>query len=145
MPPITRRAGLLLAAAPLAARAAAPTAVMLHRTPQCGCCEEYAAYLREAGFAVTVRETDDLAGLSRAAGVPEALAGCHLARVEGYVVEGHVPVEAIRRLLAERPPLRAITLPGMPPGSPGMMGTKVGPFTIHAIGRDGGTGIYMTI
>ncbi|WP_431269244.1 DUF411 domain-containing protein [Dankookia sp. P2] len=146
MTPISRRAALLAAVcAPLPALASAPTQVTLHKSPECGCCEDYAAYLRRNGFAVDVRPTHDLATMSREAGVPEELDGCHIAVVEGYVVEGHVPVEAIRRLLAERPSLRAITLPGMPPGSPGMVGHKREPFTIHAVARDGGTSVYMTI
>jgi hypothetical protein len=82
---------------------------------------------------------------SREAGVPEELDGCHIATIGGYVVGGHVPVEAIRRLLAERPPLRAITLPGMPLGSPGMTGSKQGPFTVYAIARDGGASVFMTL
>ena len=146
MTPISRRAALLLAAcAPLPALADSPTRVALYKSPQCGCCEDYAAYLRQHGFAVEVRPTFDLVTMSREAGVPEELDGCHIALIGGYVVEGHVPVEAIRRLLAERPPLRAITLPGMPPGSPGMTGHKRGPFTIYAVARDGGTSVYMTV
>jgi hypothetical protein len=137
-PPISRRAALLMAAAcaPLPALATSPTRrVTLHKRPQCGCCEEYAGYLRRHGFAVDVRPTHDLVAMSREAGVPEELEGCHIAMIGGYAVGGHVPVEAIRRLLAERPPLRAITLPGMPLGSPGMTGSKQGPFTIYAIAR----------
>jgi hypothetical protein len=130
MTPIPRRAALLMAAcAPLPALATSPTRITLHKSPQCGCCEDYAAYLRQHGFAVDVRPTYDLVAMSREAGVPEELDGCHIAMIDGYAVGGHVPVEAIRRLLAERPPLRAITLPGMPLGSPGMTGSKQGPFT----------------
>jgi hypothetical protein len=143
---ITRRAALLLAAsAPLPALAASPTQVTLWKNPQCDCCEGYAAYLRQNGFAVEVKPTNDLDTMSRAAGVPDALEGCHLSFIDGYAVGGHVPLEAVRKLLAERPPLKAITLPGMPPGSPGMFGTKQEPFTIHAIAKDGSTSVYMKI
>lgn len=83
--------------------------------------------------------------MSRMAGVPDELEGCHIALIGGYVVEGHVPIEAIRKLLAERPPLKAITLPGMPFGSPGMAGTKQEPSTIYALGREGHSSIYMTV
>lgn len=146
MQPISRRTALLLAAcAPLPALAAAPMRVTLYKRPQCGCCEGYATYLRQNGFQVTVRPTDELDRMSRAAGVPDSLEGCHISFMDGYVVEGHVPIEAVRKLLTERPPLKAITLPGMPPGSPGMTGTKEGPFTIYAIGKDGGSSVYMTI
>ncbi|WP_149536703.1 DUF411 domain-containing protein [Siccirubricoccus phaeus] len=146
MTSLSRRATLLAALClPLPALAEAPTQVTLHKSPQCGCCEDYAAYLRRNGFAVDVRPTHDLATLSREAGIPEELDGCHIAVVEGYVVGGHVPVEAIRRLLAERPPLRAITLPGMPLGSPGMGGRKQEPFTIRAVAKDGSISVYMAI
>jgi hypothetical protein len=106
----------------------------LHKTPQCGCCDAYADYLRENGFAVTVEATHDLPLLKRRYGVPGALEGCHTTLVEGYVVEGHVPVAAILRLLTEKPEIKGISLPGMPAGSPGMFGEKTAPFTIYEIG-----------
>jgi hypothetical protein len=136
---------MAVACAPLPALATSPTQVRLHKSPQCDCCESYVAYLRQHGFAVDVQPTYDLVTMSRKAGVPEELDGCNIALIDGYVVEGHVPVEAIHRLLSERPPLRAITLPGMPPGSLRMTGRKEEPFTIHAVARDGGTSVYMTI
>ena len=108
----------------------------LWKSPDCGCCEDYAAYLRDNGFTVAVHPTDDVIPMSRAAGIPDDFQGCHLAFVEGYVVSGHVPVEIVRRLLTERPAIAGVTLPGMPLGSPGMTGTKSEPFTIYAIGDD---------
>ena len=107
----------------------------LYKTPQCGCCEAYADYLRENGFAVTVESTHDLPLLKRQYGVPGALEGCHTTLVEGYVVEGHVPVATILRLLTEKPEIKGISLPGMPAGSPGMFGEKTAPFTIYEIGE----------
>jgi hypothetical protein len=109
---------------------AEPVAVQMYKNPQCGCCEEYAKYLRQNGFKVTVTETHNMSGISRKHGVPERLAGCHTSLIEGYVVEGHVPVSAINKLLAERPKIKGISLPGMPEGSPGMTGVKEGPFQI---------------
>ena len=144
---ITRRA-LLLSALPLAIAGsvrAAPVAVMLYKNPECGCCEAYVDYLRHHGFEVTSKPTNDLAEISRKAGVPSDLQGCHTAFIEDYVVDGHVPVEAINKLLAERPPIKGITLPGMPAGSPGMSGEKIGPFTIYAIGQDGKSSVFMTL
>jgi hypothetical protein len=144
---ITRRA-LLLSALPLAIAGSvrvAPVAVMLYKNPECGCCEAYVDYLRHHGFEVTSKPTNDLAEISRKAGVPSDLQGCHTAFIEDYVVDGHVPVEAINKLLAERPPIKGITLPGMPAGSPGMSGEKIGPFTIYAIGQDGKSSVFMTL
>ena len=75
----------------------------LYKNPQCSCCEGYADYLRENGFEVTVKPTHDLPLLHRQYGVPEALVGCHTTLVDGYVVEGHVPVNTLIRLLTEKP------------------------------------------
>jgi hypothetical protein len=108
--------------------------VTLYKNPQCGCCEEYADYLRANGFSVTVRPTHDLVAMSREAGVPDDFQGCHLAVIDRYVVSGHVPIGTVNRILAERPDIKGVTLPGMPMGSPGMNGAKVTPFTIYAIG-----------
>lgn len=116
---------------------AASTAAALYKTPQCNCCEGYAAYLRKNGFTVDVKPTNDLAGIGRKAGVPEKMQGCHTMFVDGYVVDGHVPVNAIRKMLSERPEIFGITLPGMPDGSPGMTGRKKGPFTIYAVNKNG--------
>jgi hypothetical protein len=133
----TRRALLLAAPAVMLATAvrAAPVAVTLYKNPECGCCEGYAAYLRKHGFTVTVKASNDLAEISRKAGIPPELEGCHTAFIENYVVDGHVPVEVINKLLAEHPQIKGITLPGMPAGSPGMTGRKSGPFTIYAVGQ----------
>lgn len=110
---------------------------ILYKNPQCGCCETYASYLRSNGFNVAVKPTHDLANISRKAGVPSHLEGCHTMLIDGYVVDGHVPVNVVRRLLTERPPIAGITLPGMPGGSPGMSGTKTEPFVIYALPKDG--------
>lgn len=108
----------------------------LYKNPWCGCCTEYGRYLEAHGFEVTVEDTDDLAPIKRQAGVPEGLEGCHTLMVDGYAVEGHVPVEVLLRMLAEKPDVRGISLPGMPAGSPGMSGEKAGPFTIWAFGEN---------
>lgn len=116
-------------------------AVKMYKNPQCGCCEEYAKYLRQNGFKVTVTPTHSMSMISRQNGVPEHLAGCHTMLIGGYVVEGHVPVGAINKLLAERPKIKGISLPGMPEGSPGMTGTKSAPFQILEI-TDGPEKVY---
>jgi hypothetical protein len=101
-----------------------PVDVMMYKNPQCGCCEEYANYLRQNGFRVTVKPAHNMSLISRQNGVPAELAGCHTALIDGYVVEGHVPVGAIKKLLSERPSIKGISLPGMPDGSPGMMTSR---------------------
>ena len=134
---------LLLAGLPGVAPAMAeqPREAVLYKEPQCGCCEGYADYLRAHGFEVTVKPTHDLPLLHLQHGVPEPLVGCHTTLVDGYVVEGHVPIGAVLRMLDERPAIKGISLPGMPAGSPGMSGDKTAPFTIYEIG-DGPTKVY---
>ena len=116
---------------------AAPLRATMFKNPQCSCCEGYAAYLRRNGFQVDVKPTNDLAEISLKAGVPEKFQGCHTVFLDGYVVDGHVPVNVIHKLLAERPQIAGITLPGMPEGSPGMTGRKTEPFTVYAVTKDG--------
>jgi hypothetical protein len=119
--------------------------VTLYKNPQCGCCEGYAGYLRENGFAVTVKPTHDLSAMSRDAGVPDNVQGCHLSFIGDYVVSGHVPVGTVNKLLTARPDITGVTLPGMPMGSPGMSGTKEAPFEILEISKPGEvTGVYAT-
>ncbi|MEQ9190963.1 MAG: DUF411 domain-containing protein [Alphaproteobacteria bacterium] len=112
---------------------AAAAEFILYKTPGCGCCESYADYLRDNDFTVTVRPTHELTFMSREAGIPDILQGCHLAFIDNYVVSGHVSVGIINRILSERPDIKGVTLPGMPTGSPGMSGIKAGPFVIWEI------------
>jgi hypothetical protein len=109
----------------------------LYKSPQCGCCEGHADYLRDNGFAVDVKESFDLAQISAEAGIPPEFEGCHTIFVDGYVVGGHVPADVIKKMLSERPAIAGITLPGMPMGSPGMSGQKTEPFVIYAVTKDG--------
>jgi hypothetical protein len=111
----------------------AKASVQLYKNPNCNCCDGYAAYLRNPGYAVTTTPTHNLSLIRREHGVPGRLAGCHTTIVAGYVVEGHVPVGVLDKLLAERPRIKGISLPGMPDGSPGMTGSKGEPFTIYEI------------
>jgi hypothetical protein len=109
--------------------------VTLYKTPECGCCENYADYLRRNGFTVIVKPTHDLPLIKRQYAVPKDFEGCHTMLMESYVVEGHVPIKALKKLLRERPGIRGIALPGMPQGSPGMSGKKQEPFTIYEFGE----------
>ena len=119
----TRRAVVLGLAASVAfgrqAQAEGLPTVSVTKDPTCGCCERWVDHLREAGFAVTVTE-GAINPLKVRLGVPRDLASCHTAQVGGYVVEGHVPAGAIKRLLAEKPEAMGLAVPGMPVGSPGM-------------------------
>lgn len=96
----------------------------LYKNPDCTCCEEYAKYLSRNGYMIRVVSTDDLPAVKRQHGVLAQLEGCHTLVVGKYVVEGHVPYKHIDRLLAEKPDIGGISLPGMPMGSPGMAAAR---------------------
>lgn len=140
--PITRRTAIGLigaiafGAVPLAAEADTHV-VTVHRDPNCGCCSLWAQHLRDAGFVVKVEETSDLEAVRRRLGVPPALASCHTAEVNGYLVEGHVPAVAVRRLLTERPQAKGLAVPGMPAGSPGMEGGTPRKYDVVLFGPSG--------
>jgi hypothetical protein len=112
-------AGFGILAFPLPALAA-PTQIAVTKDPNCSCCSGWVDHLQKAGFDVSVTQSSDLSAAKIRLGVPDALAACHTAEVEGYVIEGHVPASAIRKLLAERPSAKGLAVPGMPTGSPGM-------------------------
>lgn len=134
-------AALVLGGPALAEPAPKPLATIF-KNPQCGCCETYGEYLRSNGYEVKVVATHDLPLIQERQGVPAGLEGCHTTLIGGYFVDGHVPIETFDRLLAERPDINGITLPGMPAGSPGMGGPKTEPFTIHAVAGAGRSSVY---
>ena len=136
--------GLVMALAANPANSAERPPATLYKNPQCGCCEQYANYLRRNGFTVKVVPTHNLSLIRRQAGVniPEKLEGCHTMLIDKYVVDGHVPLKTLDKLLTERPDIRGISLPGMPEGSPGMTGRKTEPFTIYEIGGDDESRVY---
>ncbi|SHK22123.1 Uncharacterized conserved protein [Roseomonas rosea] len=103
------------------------------RDPNCGCCGGWITHVKSAGFPVEVVEAPDLAPLKARLGVPETLISCHTAEVDGYVVEGHVPADAVERLLIERPQATGLAVAGMPVGSPGMEVRGVPPETYEVV------------
>ena len=113
----------------------------------CACCVAWADRFMAAGFRAQLHELDDLDPVRAAAGVPADLGGCHTSKVAGYVVEGHVPVAAVQRLLAERPAILGIAVPGMPTGSPGMEieGQPGEPYDVIAFAADGGRSVFMAV
>lgn len=150
---VSRRAVLQLAAAGAAltgvsACAATPRVYTLtvNRDAGCGCCHAWMTLMQRSGrFDATMREEADMPALKRRLGVPENLASCHTAEVEGYVIEGHVPFEDIVRLLEERPAgVRGLAVPGMPIGSPGMEQSGGGrdAFDVMAFRTDGARNVF---
>ena len=118
--------------------------IVIYKSPTCGCCEAYSSYLKSMDIAVDVRNVTDLNVIKERFNIPPSLQSCHTMEVGEYVVEGHVPLEAIEKLLAEKPDIEGIAMPGMPSGSPGMPGPKAAPFTVYILGGAEGE-IYMTI
>ncbi len=110
----------VLASPSLSAWAATYPPIKAYRNPGCGCCEKWAAQLKQAGFVITMEDDEDLAGRKKRLGVPADLSGCHTAIIGDYVIEGHVPPKDILKFLAERPASLGLSVPGMPVGSPGM-------------------------
>lgn len=115
---------------PAGAEAATMT---MYRSPDCSCCHLWADIARQKGWSVASADKLDMAAFKAEAGVPMEYSSCHTTIVGGYFVEGHVPLAAVDRLLAERPDIDGIALPGMPAGSPGMGGVQEAPFEIVAI------------
>lgn len=116
--------------------AQAATAMTVYKSPTCGCCEKYVDYLRENGFAVKAVDENNMDAIKKRHGVSH-IASCHTALVDGYVVEGHVPVAAIRKMLKEKPAIVGISVPGMKMNSPGMGEMKKGTLTVYAVPKDG--------
>ncbi len=129
---------------PRALWAANAPRVVVHKSESCGCCKVWVSHLAKAGFEVQVINADNLNSVKERVGIPYALGSCHTAEVEGYFVEGHVPVADIQRLLRERPDAKGLTVPGMPIGSPGMEvpGGQVDPYDVLLVAKDGSTKVY---
>lgn len=127
------------------ARAVSSPAIFAYRNPGCGCCEKWAEQLKAAGFDVSMQDDPDLSARRATAGVPDDLAGCHTALMGDYVIEGHVPLADIQRLLTEKPLIKGIAVPGMPTGSPGMeMGERRDAYDVVAFAADGTRTIFAT-
>ena len=129
------------------AAAVADTASMtVYKSPTCGCCSEWVKHVEEHGIRVDARDVADVGPIKEQLGVPSQLGSCHTAVIGGYVVEGHVPADVIKRMLREKPQIAGIAVPGMPAGSPGMEGdgSRKDRYDVIAIGRDGRTSVYAT-
>jgi hypothetical protein len=122
---IARRRLIVAAAAALAGSALPAGAqyapqVTVYKNPACGCCGEWVKHMQANGFRVEVQDVADVAPIRHRYGVPDALASCHTAHVDGYALEGHVPAADVWRMLRERPALKGLSVPGMVAGTPGM-------------------------
>lgn len=130
---------LLAAALPSIAGAAAAPTITVYKTPTCGCCHDWVAHLQKNGFEVVAHDVPDTSPYRRKFGVPDELASCHTGVIGGYALEGHVPADDIKRLLAAKPKARGLSVPGMVVGSPGMEtdGTRRNAFDVVLFGDAG--------
>jgi hypothetical protein len=144
MTKISTLAAVLLVSGATVGHAQTGIAVTMYKQVGCGCCSIWAEHLRKAGFKVSSMEMPDLDRVKATYGVPRSVQTCHTALIDGYVVEGHVPIDAIQKLLKERPKIAGIGVAGMPIGSPGMEnGSRKDPYDVVAFDRDGKTSVYV--
>ena len=120
------------------------TKVDVYKDPTCGCCAQWVTHLQRAGFAAAVTDVQSIEAVKIKYHVPVQLQSCHTALVGGYVIEGHVPATELRRLLAERPKIVGLAVPGMPIGSPGMEGPSGKPYDVVSFDAAGTTRVYST-
>jgi hypothetical protein len=137
----TRRTMLVMTASAVAcfatgASAQSKSPIKVWKDPNCGCCTGWVEHLRSNGFVAAVTDSADMQAVKVRLGVTEELASCHTAEIAGYVIEGHVPAQAIRRLLTEKPAARGLAVPGMPIGSPGMEGGTPEVYEVILFGKD---------
>lgn len=118
--------------------------VVVYKSPTCGCCAAWIDHLRENGYSVAVHDRQDMHPIKTEFGVPRRLQSCHTAKVNGYLIEGHVPAEDITRLLREKPQVAGLAVPGMPMGSPGMEGPRKDPYDVLTFQQDGETAVYAS-
>jgi hypothetical protein len=117
--------------------------VVAFRNPGCACCENWAKLMEKAGFKVKMSDDADLPARRKGLGIPASLAGCHIAQIEKYIIEGHAPVGDILRLLNERPSAMGLAVPGMPAGSPGMeTGGEAEKYSVLLFQADGSSKVY---
>lgn len=137
-------AAAAIAAVPTFAATSLPQ-VEVFKNPNCGCCGAWVDHLKAAGFPVKVTEVSDTGAVRKRYGIPDELGGCHTGVVSGYAVEGHVPAEEIKRLLAKKPAAAGLSVPGMPVGSPGMeVGSRKDPYQVLLIDKAGHSSVFAT-
>ena len=116
----------------------AKRAITVTYSPTCGCCKKWLSHLEEHDFKITGVVTKDMKPVKKRLGVPEQMASCHTAEIDGYVIEGHVPAQDIVKLLHERPQITGLSVPAMPVGTPGMeFKNRKDPFMVVAFTKEG--------
>ncbi|MCK9285474.1 MAG: DUF411 domain-containing protein [Rhodocyclaceae bacterium] len=140
---LNRHALLLISLLGASAAMAQATVVEVFKSPYCGCCGKWVEHLRQNGFEVKAHDVEDVPAVRQKLGMPDRLGSCHTAKIGGYVVEGHVPAADIQRLLKEKPKALGLSVPSMPPGSPGMESSKPMPYQTLLVQSDGSTRVFV--
>lgn len=135
-------ATLLLTGAARPVASAQEPVVTVYKSASCGCCSKWVEHLRAAGFTIKAVDVADMAEVKATLGVSPSLTSCHTAVVDGYVIEGHVPADVVRRFLKEHPTAVGLAVPGMPMGSPGMEGARKDAYNVVQWDKQGVTTIY---
>lgn len=118
---------------------------IVYKSPTCGCCKLYITYLKKQGFDVEIKDVTDTESIKNKYNISSDKVSCHTTIVDDYFFEGHIPVEAINKVLKEKPEIQGIALPGMPSGSPGMSGEKFDKFEISQLSKDSTWSNYLSI
>ncbi len=118
--------------------------IVIYKSQSCGCCVNYVKELEGWGFDVKIEMTEDMDAVKEKYGVPIEKQSCHTVVFNGYFIEGHVPMEAVEKLLKEKPEIDGIGLPRMPAGAPGMPGEKIAPYEVYQ-SVDGALSEFLTI
>jgi hypothetical protein len=139
----TPKSSALATVAPVATVAKKPT-ITVYKDPNCGCCRNWIAYLEKNGYTVDAKDSPNMVEIKRSLGVPEGLTACHTAVVNGYLIEGHVSAEDIDKLLAQRPTVAGLAVPGMPMGSPGMGAPTGAHYQVLSFDKTGKTKVFAT-
>ncbi len=118
--------------------------ITVYKSPTCGCCTDWEVYLEKEGFKVISHKRTNMDSIKKELGVKSHLASCHTGVIDGYVIEGHVPADDIKRLLKEKPAAAGLTAPGMPQHSPGMqpLGEKPRGYSVLMFDKEGRTRVY---
>ena len=118
--------------------------ITVYKDPACGCCKAWIEHLKKNGYTVVAKDTPDMSEIKRTLGVPDAVTSCHTAVVNGYLIEGHVPATDIDRLLAKKPHIAGLGVPGMPMGSPGMEGPSTQHYQVLSFDKSGKTRVFAS-
>ncbi|GAB1543561.1 DUF411 domain-containing protein [Scytonema sp. NUACC21] len=118
--------------------------ITVYRSPYCSCCGGWVEHMQKHGFKIKDIKTDEIEAIKQKYNLPPQLASCHTAIVDGYVMEGHIPADNIKRLLKQKPNVAGLAVPGMPVGTPGMeMGSKKQPFAVMAFDSNGDVTVFQ--